>query len=73
MLRHPWAPGLDPQIVSPALSYPAGPVRRGHVNTHQRWVGLAVLALPTLLLSLDVSVLYLALPQLSADLGADST
>jgi DHA2 family multidrug resistance protein-like MFS transporter len=42
-------------------------------NTHQRWVGLAVLALPTLLLSLDVSVLYLALPQLSADLGATST
>lgn len=26
------------------------------------WVGLAVLALPTLLLSLDMSVLYLALP-----------
>ncbi|WP_173065066.1 hypothetical protein [Phytohabitans houttuyneae] len=25
---------------------------------------------PTLLLALDVSVLYLALPQLSADLGA---
>ena len=34
---------------------------------------MAVLALPTLLLSLDVSVLYLALPHLSADLGADST
>jgi DHA2 family multidrug resistance protein-like MFS transporter len=32
-----------------------------------------VLALPTLLLSLDVSALYLALPHLSADLGADST
>jgi DHA2 family multidrug resistance protein-like MFS transporter len=44
------------------------------VNTqNQRWIGLAVLALPTLLLSLDVSVLYLALPQLSVDLGADST
>ena len=41
------------------------------MNTHQRWIGLAVLALPTLLLSLDVSVLYLALPQLSADLGAE--
>ncbi|GAA4254183.1 MFS transporter [Dactylosporangium darangshiense] len=37
------------------------------------WVGLAVLALPTLLLSLDVSVLYLALPKLSADLHADGT
>ncbi|WP_328475781.1 MFS transporter [Actinoplanes sp. NBC_00393] len=37
------------------------------------WLGLAVLALPTLLLSVDVSVLYLALPQLSAELGADAT
>ena len=41
--------------------------------TRREWLGLAVLALPTLLLSLDVSVLYLALPRLSADLGADST
>ncbi|HEX7744977.1 MAG TPA: MFS transporter [Micromonosporaceae bacterium] len=41
--------------------------------TRREWLGLAVLALPTLLLSLDVSVLYLALPQLSTDLGADST
>ncbi|MFJ9554701.1 MFS transporter [Nocardiopsis sp. NPDC101807] len=32
------------------------------------WLGLAVLALPTLLLSLDMSVLYLALPHLAADL-----
>lgn len=39
----------------------------------REWLGLAVLALPTLLLSLDISVLYLALPHLSADLGADST
>jgi DHA2 family multidrug resistance protein-like MFS transporter len=41
--------------------------------TRREWLGLAVLALPTLLLSLDVSVLYLALPHLSVDLGADST
>ena len=41
--------------------------------TRREWLGLAVLALPTLLLSLDVSVLYLALNQLSVDLGADST
>ncbi|GLW05778.1 MFS transporter [Microtetraspora sp. NBRC 13810] len=39
----------------------------------REWTGLAVLALPTLLLALDLSVLYLALPQLSADLGASST
>src|SRR5687767_5892749 len=46
----------------------AGPsVRAGR----REWIGLAVLALPTLLLSLDVSVLYLALPHLSAGLGAD--
>jgi DHA2 family multidrug resistance protein-like MFS transporter len=39
----------------------------------REWTGLAVLALPTMLLALDVSVLYLALPHLSADLGAGST
>ncbi len=49
-------------------SVPAG-LRAGR----REWIGLAVLALPTLLLSLDVSVLYLALPQLSADLQASST
>ncbi|PXY31090.1 MFS transporter [Prauserella muralis] len=36
----------------------------------REWIGLAVLALPTLLASLDMSVLFLALPHLSADLGA---
>jgi DHA2 family multidrug resistance protein-like MFS transporter len=39
----------------------------------REWTGLAVLALPTLLLSLDMSVLYLALPLLSTDLGASAT
>ncbi|MEV0678647.1 MFS transporter [Actinosynnema sp. NPDC050436] len=39
----------------------------------REWIGLAVLALPTLLLSLDISVLNLALPHLSADLGATAT
>jgi MFS transporter, DHA2 family, multidrug resistance protein len=44
------------------------------VTTGRRaWIGLAVLALPTLLLSLDMSVLYLALPALSADLGLGPT
>ncbi|MEZ0070953.1 MFS transporter [Planotetraspora sp. GP83] len=51
-----------------ATTLAAGP-RAGR----REWIGLAVLALPTLLLSLDVSVLYLALPHLSAGLGADST
>lgn len=40
----------------------------GHQAGRREWVGLAVLALPTLLLALDMSVLYLALPQLAADL-----
>jgi MFS transporter, DHA2 family, multidrug resistance protein len=39
----------------------------------REWIGLAVLALPTLLISLDVFVLLLALPRLSADLHASST
>ena len=39
----------------------------------REWIGLSVLALPTLLLSMDISVLFLALPHLSADLGASST
>ena len=34
------------------------------------WIGLAVLALPTLLIAIDVSVLYVAMPSLSRDLGA---
>jgi DHA2 family multidrug resistance protein-like MFS transporter len=44
----------------------------GPLAGRREWIGLAVLALPTLLLSLDISVLYLALPHLSAQLGADS-
>ncbi len=39
----------------------------------REWIGLAVLALPTLLTALDISVVYLALPQLSADLGTSPT
>jgi MFS transporter, DHA2 family, multidrug resistance protein len=39
----------------------------------KEWTGLSVLALSTLLLSLDISVLYLALPTLSSELGASGT
>ncbi|WP_194814129.1 MFS transporter [Nocardia sp. XZ_19_385] len=39
----------------------------------KEWIGLAVLALPTLLLSLDITVLHLAVPELSADLRPSST
>src|ERR671922_1929451 len=36
--------------------------------TRREWLGLAVLALPTLLSAMDFSVLFLALPRLAADL-----
>ncbi|MFM9372903.1 MFS transporter [Streptomyces sp. Da 82-17] len=39
----------------------------------REWIGLAVLALPTLLIALDIGVLFLALPHLSADLGTSGT
>nr|WP_238993022.1 MFS transporter [Jiangella aurantiaca] len=48
----------------------SAPVERA---SKREWIGLAVLALPTLLLALDMSVLYLALPHLAADLQPSST
>lgn len=39
----------------------------------KEWAGLAVLALPTALLGLDVTILYLTLPALAADLQPSST
>jgi DHA2 family multidrug resistance protein-like MFS transporter len=38
----------------------------------REWLGLAVLAVPTLLVAMDMTALFLALPALSADLGATS-
>lgn len=38
----------------------------------RQWVGLGVLALPTALLGLDVTVMYLAVPELSLDLQPSS-
>src|SRR6266545_3827164 len=38
----------------------------------REWVGLAVIALPCLLYAMDLTVLYLAVPQLSADLRPSS-
>ncbi len=38
----------------------------------KEWIGLAVLALPCLLYSMDLTVLHLAVPQLSADLKPSS-
>ncbi|TGG91731.1 MFS transporter [Natronospirillum operosum] len=39
----------------------------------REWAGLAVLALPTFLLGLDVTLLYLALPAIATDLQLSST
>ncbi|MFD0683438.1 MFS transporter [Actinomadura fibrosa] len=39
----------------------------------REWLGLAVLVLPTLLVAMDLTALLLALPRLSADLGATGT
>jgi DHA2 family multidrug resistance protein-like MFS transporter len=44
----------------------------GNRAGRREYAGLAVLALPTILVALDISVLYLALPHLGADLGANS-
>ncbi|MEV7092887.1 MFS transporter [Amycolatopsis sp. NPDC051045] len=51
------------------ISAPAEAARAGR----REWIGLAVLALPTLLVSLDVFVLVLALPKLAVSLHADGT
>jgi len=39
----------------------------------KEWIALAVLALPLLLVSMDVSVLYFAVPFISRDLSASAT
>jgi DHA2 family multidrug resistance protein-like MFS transporter len=41
--------------------------------TQREWIGLAVLALPCLLYAMDLTVLNLAVPHLSADLNPTST
>ncbi|MEV5712173.1 MFS transporter [Actinoallomurus sp. NPDC052274] len=40
------------------------------MRVNRAWLGLAVLTLPTLLVAMDSTALLLALPRLSADLGA---
>ncbi|MGW1214618.1 MFS transporter [Streptomyces sp. NPDC002499] len=48
---------------------PATPVRAGR----REWTALGVLMLPLLLVSMDVSVLYFAIPSISADLEPSGT
>ncbi|MEO3854595.1 MFS transporter [Acrocarpospora sp. B8E8] len=45
----------------------AAPAKAGR----REWAGLAVLCLPTMLTAVDLNVMFLALPQMSADLGAN--
>ena len=47
--------------------------RRNAQATRREWIGLAVIALPCLLYAMDLTVLTLAVPSLSADLGPSST
>ena len=42
--------------------------RTGRLAGRREWIGLAVIALPSLLYSMDLTVLYLALPSLTRDL-----
>ncbi len=51
----------------------AEPGVRPHSATRKEWVGLAVLALACLLYVMDLTVLHLAVPALSADLEPTST
>ena len=41
--------------------------------TRKEWIGLAVIALPCLLYSMDLTVLFLAIPSLTADLSPTAT
>ena len=56
-------------MTNPKLTKEPPPVRRAG---RREWIGLLVLALPTLLISLDMTVLHLAVPHLSADLSPSS-
>ncbi|MEV6419692.1 MFS transporter [Streptomyces sp. NPDC051662] len=46
---------------------------RVRIGIRRPWLGLAVLLLPTMLMTVDLGVLWLATPPLAADLGASST
>ncbi|HET9556456.1 MAG TPA: MFS transporter, partial [Actinomycetota bacterium] len=58
---------MDPTGPDADLTAPAAP-RAGR----REWIGLAVLALACLLYAMDLTVLHLAVPSLSADLQPSS-
>ncbi|WP_369249368.1 MFS transporter [Streptomyces sp. R41] len=55
---------------TPAPGTPGGP---GTLAGRREWTALGVLMLPLLLVSMDVSVLYFAIPSISADLEPSGT
>jgi DHA2 family multidrug resistance protein-like MFS transporter len=59
--------------VSSAQASPPAQAPRHLKAGGREWTGLAVLLLPLLLVSMDVSVLYFAVPFISRDLGPSST
>jgi len=59
--------------MSSAPARPAEPARAGARASRREWIGLVVLALPCLLYSMDLTVLHLAVPKLTADLRPSST
>ncbi|MFI6943210.1 MFS transporter [Streptomyces sp. NPDC050418] len=56
---------------SPSTTQPHGPADER--ATRKEWTALGVLMLPLMLVSMDVSVLYFAIPQITADLDPSGT
>jgi DHA2 family multidrug resistance protein-like MFS transporter len=50
-----------------------GVIARAERSGRRAWIGLAVLVFPTLLVSMDLTVLHLAVPELSVDLQPSSS
>jgi MFS transporter, DHA2 family, multidrug resistance protein len=76
-------PTVTVKTAAYAQSSPGGPYdeekimdtsdRAGTLAGRREWAALALLALPTMLTTLDISVLFLALPKLTADLRPSAT
>ena len=59
----------SPEPADIAMEGDSGPVQRAG---RREWIGLAVIALPCLLYSMDLTVLHLAVPQLTRELAPTS-
>jgi MFS transporter, DHA2 family, multidrug resistance protein len=59
--------------MTPSNAQPISPNTPPPRATRREWIGLAVIALPSLLYAMDLTVLTLAVPALSADLRPSST